>query len=170
MSFRPAARSDASSLAAISIEVWIGTYIRNGVNGFFADYALSTFTADRFEALLGDPGESVIVSENRDGIDGFVRVTRDRAAPEGVASHTEITTLYVQPRHKGRGLGKALLAEGIAIARARGATSVWLTTNSENTDAIGFYQSQGFRVVGRTHFRIGDEAYPNEILLCDLAA
>ncbi len=165
MKFRPASRADASSLAAISIEVWIGTYIRNGVNGFFADFALSEFTADRFETLLSDPRESVIVSENRDGIDGFVRVTQDRPAPEGVASDTEIRTLYVQPRHHGRGLGKALLAQGLGVAQARGAGSVWLQTLWDNTPALGFYRAQGFDIVGRTHFRIGDEAYPNEILL-----
>lgn len=62
MNLRPAQAADASSLAALSIEVWLGTYIRNGVNGFFADYALTQFTTERYRAWLDDPDEHVIVS------------------------------------------------------------------------------------------------------------
>lgn len=72
---RDALPSDASSLAAISMEVWIGTYLRRGVNAFFADYALSEFTSQRFEAILGSVNDHLVVSENEDGIDGFIRVS-----------------------------------------------------------------------------------------------
>ncbi|WP_082760166.1 GNAT family N-acetyltransferase [Agrobacterium bohemicum] len=68
MLFRHAKASDASSLAAISIEVWIGTYLRKGVNGFFADYALSEFTTTKLEAIITSDNERIIVSENEDGI------------------------------------------------------------------------------------------------------
>lgn len=75
MAIREALIDDASSLAALSIEVWIGTYLRNGVSKFIADYALSTFTAQIFEAFIADENEIILVSDNSDGIDGFVRVT-----------------------------------------------------------------------------------------------
>lgn len=66
MSVRLAQKGDASSLAAISIEVWIGTYIREGVTAFFADYALCEFTTAKFEGILDDPDEMIRVSEKRD--------------------------------------------------------------------------------------------------------
>lgn len=72
MKFRLARASDAPVLAAISIEVWLGTYIRKGVNAFFAEFALSEFTSSKLAALLEDPNEHVIVSENDDGLDGFI--------------------------------------------------------------------------------------------------
>ncbi len=81
MAIRKASKDDASSLAALSIEVWIGTYLRNGVSKFFADYALSTFTTQIFEAFIDDENEIVLVSDNSDGIDGFVRVTLESPAP-----------------------------------------------------------------------------------------
>jgi methyl coenzyme M reductase alpha subunit len=58
MAIREASIDDASSLAALSIEVWIGTYLRNGVSKFFADYALSTFTTQIFEAFIDDETRS----------------------------------------------------------------------------------------------------------------
>lgn len=158
---RPARMTDASSIAAISMEVWIGTYLKNGVNGFFADYALTEFTTAKTEALLADPSQTVLVSENSEGIDGFIRVTADCPAPDMPSCTTEIATLYVQPRHHGKGIGAALLDAG---CKSLGTKSVWLTTNSENHPAIRFYLSQGFEQVGETFFEIGDEKYPNVIL------
>lgn len=163
MKFRRARVSDAPALAAISIEVWLGTYIKRGVNAFFAEFALSEFTSAKLAALLEDPNEHVIVSETADGLDGFVRISREKTAPVAGCSTVEISTLYVQPRHHARGLGRALLEQGLNYARSTDAASVWLTTNSENAPAIAFYLKQGFERVGTTHFRIHDQTYPNDV-------
>jgi len=168
MKFRNAELPDASSLAAISAEVWLGTYIREGVNAFFADYAQEHFTTAKFEAILQDERELVIVSENRVGIDGFIQMTIDSAAPVTGCSTTEISTLYIQPRHQGKGLGKALLNRALNLCRASDVASVWLAVNSENTSAIEFYRAQGFQTIGQTHFRIQDQAYLNVVLLLPL--
>ncbi|MDU8913798.1 GNAT family N-acetyltransferase [Aestuariicoccus sp. MJ-SS9] len=168
MTLRRALPSDASSIAALSIEVWLGTYLKQGVSGFFADYALSEFTPARIAALIGDPDEWIVVSQNVEGIDGVIRVTSGRAAPVAGCSETEISTFYVQPRHHGKGIGKALLNAALARCRERGAPSVWLATNAENTPAIGFYLARGFRQVGHTHFRLRDQAYLNNVYCYDL--
>ncbi len=169
MFFRDAISSDASSLAAISMEVWIGTYLRNGVNAFFADYALSEFTAVKFEAIIADDDEHIIVSENEDGIDGFIRLSFDSAAPVPGCSATEVKTLYVQPRHHGKGIGKGLLNEGLGRCAELGIDSVWLTVNSGNTSALAFYSALDFETIGQTHFRIADQAYLNEVLQRQIA-
>ncbi len=163
MKFRRALKSDAASMAALSIEVWLGTYLRRGVNAFFADYALSEFTASKFEALLDSPNEFFAVSVNEEGIDGFIRVTSGNSAPVNGHLNTEISTLYVQPRHHGKGLGKGLLQVGLQHCYENRVQSVWVATNSENTPAINFYLAQGFENIGNTHFRIQDQAYLNEV-------
>lgn len=163
MGLRTAQISDASVLAAISIEVWLGTYIRQGVNAFFADYVLSEFTEEKFRSLIEDADEHIVVSENKDGLDGFTRISSKSAAPIDNCSTMEISTLYVQPRHHGNGIGRALLQEALRHARDAKVPSVWLTTNSENTSAINFYTSQGFERIGTTHFRIQNQAYLNDV-------
>ncbi len=164
MSFRPARASDASSLAAISMEVWVGTYLRKGVSGFFADYALSEFTTSKLEAVVASDHEHIIVSQNEDGIDGFIRLGLDSPAPLSQYPGAEIKTLYVQPRHNGKGIGKALLKEVIAQCEALGINAIWLTVNSENAAAIAFYLANDFQRVGTTHFRIADKAYLNDVM------
>ncbi|MEP2716915.1 N-acetyltransferase [Pseudophaeobacter sp.] len=164
VTLRSARLDDASSLAALAIEVWTGTYLRLGINGFFADYIFSELIPTRFEALLGQDSETFIVSQNSQGIDGFIRISNGVPPPAGPGSEVEIATLYVQPRHHGRGVGQALLGAGLRHCASLGAASPWLTTNAENTAAIAFYQRMGFEITGRTHFTIGTECYPNEIL------
>ncbi len=155
--------SDASSLAALSIEVWLGTYLNHGINGFFADYVLQEFTTARMETLIADPKQVIHVHENTNGIDGFIRVTSENPAPVNNPSETEISTLYVQPRHHGKGIGKHLLTAALDHCKTSGISSVWLATNAENSPAIAFYLARGFVHVGETYFVIDDQQYLNNV-------
>ncbi|MEP4195716.1 MAG: GNAT family N-acetyltransferase [Aliishimia sp.] len=168
--FRPAQHGDAAALAALSIQVWIGTYLKRGIAQSFADYALATYTTAHMEALIADPRQLMIVSLNEDGLDGYVRATLDASPPEAntppgalPGPHAEIATLYVQPRHHGTGRGTGLLAQIRLACRARGMQAIWLTTNSENTPAIAFYHAYGFTHLGQTKFWIGEDGYPNDV-------
>lgn len=163
IALRPARPEDASSLAALSVEVWVGTYLRQGITAHFADYVLSEFTPARMEALIHAPDQTIIVSQNEDGIDGYIRVSHRCPDPLAGDHQTEVATLYVRPRHQGKGLGRALLLAGMQAAHEAGATSIWLTTNSENAPAIAFYLAQGFERIGITQFRIEDQAYQNDV-------
>ncbi len=163
MTLRAPRKSDASSIAAISIEVWIGTYLKRGVSAFFADYALNEFTTLKTQALLADPTQFILVSENEDGIDGFIRVSSGHKSPVSNCSEMEISTFYIQPRHHGKGIGSQLLHAALQYCREKKAESVWLTTNAQNAPAIAFYLAQGFEHVGETHFQIEDEGYLNNV-------
>ncbi len=163
MALRKANNSDASSLAAISIEVWLGTYIKQGVNSFFADYVLQEFTSEKLAQRIADPNQLFLVSQNDQGIDGFIQVSTGSASPVKGGSTFEISTFYVQPRHHGKGVGKRLLKGALQHCREQLAESVWLATNAENTPAIAFYLAQGFSHVGETYFCMGKEAYLNNV-------
>jgi diamine N-acetyltransferase len=163
MTIRRATNTDASSIAVLCAEVWSGTYLRHGISAFFADYVLETFTAANTRALIHDPAQFTLVSQNAEGIDGVMRLSSDSAGPVEGCSMWEIATLYVQPRHHGKGIGQRLLKGAITRAGAQGAASVWLTTNAENTPAIAFYDAQGFTQIGETHFMISDQKYLNNV-------
>lgn len=165
MNLRYAHVDDASSLAAVAIEVWVGTYLRDGVSGFFADYVFESLTPDAFRALIANPKEHVVVSERGDGIDGFIRISEGKPAEVLDCSDVEIATLYLQPRHHGHGIGQALLQRGLDICTDLGAAHPWLMVNAENIRARAFYARNGFDEVGHTFFRIRDGAYRNEIMV-----
>lgn len=164
---RRARRDDASSLAAVGIETWQSTYIREGVNAFFADYALSHFTKENVEAILANESKSIWVSENGIGIDGYLVMSFGSPAPAPGCSDLEIETLYVQPRHQGNGAGARLLEVASKFAMDTGHSNVWLTVNAENERAITFYQAKGFVRAGVAYFQIGEERYLNIVLRLD---
>lgn len=58
-----------------------------------------------------------------------------------------ITLVVVDPRDRGTGLGKALVACVLAIARQRGFASCRLEVAKDNQAAYDLYSKQGFHVV-----------------------
>lgn len=70
-----------------------------------------------------------------------------------------VENLYVQPEHRGRGLGRGLLAALAAESCRRGFASLEWSVLEWNLPAIGFYESLGARPnEGRTTYRLSDEA------------
>ena len=165
---RKAEERDASSLAAVSIEVWLNTYLRQGVSAFFADYVLAEFTAQKFRNAIADPDLAIWVSDNRIGIDGFVTVRSTATPALAGCSRLEIATLYVQPRHQSGGRGAALLDCALDHCRSLKSESAWLKVSVENGRAIDFYRRHGFIRIGATDFVIADKAYENHVMAIDL--
>lgn len=56
----------------------------------------------------------------------------------------ELTELYVEPEFRRRGVGRALVAEAERLARAAGATELFVLTGLDSTDAQALYRAMGF--------------------------
>lgn len=86
---------------------------------------------------------------HRDGLGLGFEVLDDAGAQIGaIAGHTwggvaEIRQLWVDPAHRGEGLGLALLDAALDEARARGCRQVFLT--SYDFQAPGLYEKRGFQ-------------------------
>jgi GNAT superfamily N-acetyltransferase len=80
----------------------------------------------------------VFVAEDDDGPAGVVRIE----APKRGDAHVQL--VYVRPRARRQGTAKALLAEAVADAKARGAQHVSLSVLTTNTEAIAAWRRLGF--------------------------
>ncbi|MCK1789506.1 GNAT family N-acetyltransferase [Pseudomonas violetae] len=67
----------------------------------------------------------------------------------------KIEMLFIDPAHRGQGLGKQLLCYAIEQLNA-----YELDVNEQNPLALGFYFKQGFEVVGRTEHDGMGQPYP----------
>ena len=65
-----------------------------------------------------------------------------------------MTGVYIHPDHRGRGVGRALLAELIASSELAGIWTVQTGIFPENTASLALHQRCGFRIIG-TRQRIG---------------
>ena len=59
----------------------------------------------------------------------------------------EVKRMYVVPEARGRGLGRRLLEELEAQARALGYTGVVLETGDRQPEALGLYESSGYEKI-----------------------
>jgi ribosomal protein S18 acetylase RimI-like enzyme len=96
---------------------------------------------ERARALLGNGEMTVLLAG--DGPDGLAQL-RFRPSVWTGALDAYIEELYVVPRLRGRGIGRALLETAMETARLRGATHIDLTTGETDTAARGLYESAGF--------------------------
>ena len=72
----------------------------------------------------------------------------------GVAAR-KVEMLFIDPQHRGQGLGRQLLWYAIEHMNAQA-----LDVNEQNPQALGFYLKLGFEVIGRTEHDGLGQPYP----------
>jgi GNAT superfamily N-acetyltransferase len=109
----------------------------------------------RMERIAALPGYAAWVAESEGEVIGMVGAmvgwTFNYDAP-----YARILALVVDPTHRGRGAGAALVRTVEDWARAEGAAYLHLTTGNQRADAHRFYTRLGFDDTGkRFHKRLG---------------
>lgn len=97
--------------------------------------------AERVAWLLADGELTVLLADP--GPAG-VAVLRFRPSLWTEALECHVTEVYVIPERRGRGAGRALMEEALALARRRGADYVELATSEDDVAARALYESLGF--------------------------
>jgi [ribosomal protein S18]-alanine N-acetyltransferase len=89
-------------------------------------------------------GQIVLIAELNGQICGFVvaRITGDEA---------EILNAAVDPAHRRKGVGSALLTTAISAAQAQNAKTIYLEVRESNSAAVSFYQRHAFEKAAERH-------------------
>jgi [ribosomal protein S18]-alanine N-acetyltransferase len=122
---RPAALADAATLVAIERRC-------------FSD----PWSESAFREALSSEWTFTLLAESGRRPAGYL-IGRE------VAGSGEVLNLAVAPEFRRRGLGGALLEEGLAVFRRRGATEVFLEVRESNQSAQSLYLARGFKPVGQ---------------------
>lgn len=93
-------------------------------------------------APLIESGEVTVLLVG-DGPDGFAQL-RFRPSLYSGALDAHLEELYVVPKLRGRGRGRALLESAMDHARGRGAAHIDLGTSEDDVAARALYESTGF--------------------------
>jgi L-amino acid N-acyltransferase YncA len=140
---RDATRQDLPEILSIYNEV-----IRNST----AVYSEIEFTADRghswFDAKV-EQGFPFIVAQTDMGIVGFGTFGEFRAWP--CYRHTVEHSVHIRSDRRGFGLGRTLVLELIARAKAMQKHVMIAGIDADNAISIGLHRSLGFRQVGHFH-------------------
>lgn len=116
--------------------------------------------------------------DSREQLDGYIDAGRVLVArcdervvghlqltDTGSATEVEIRNMAVAPTHRGRGIGRALVAAAVELARREARTTMVVATATADVGILRFYQRQGFRMrsIERDAFTPAT-GYPPQIL------
>ena len=102
-------------------------------------FPYSPWSASQYKEEFSSPTRHFVVAlDEAQNIVGYAGVF----APGG--AEADVLTVGVVPDHRGKGIAKALIALITDWAKAQGSTAMMLEVKTDNTDAIGLYESLGY--------------------------
>jgi ribosomal protein S18 acetylase RimI-like enzyme len=167
---RVATTADAALLTAFGRRLFEETFAPHNTPEDMAAYLAEAFGEAKQRAELLEPGATWWIAEDASGEPaGYVRLRMGAMHPHVQADRpAEVSRLYADRAHHGRGVGATLLARCITEARRRGADVLWLGVWEHNVRAIAFYEKNGFRVVGEQAFRLGRDVQRDLVMQLQL--
>ena len=151
MQIRKAQLADAETLTSLCITVWIDTYCFEGIEPAHANYVLNEYTAEKLKQRI---------------VNSTVLIAQIEELPIGLAALNaksgEIETLYILPRFKGLGAGKALVVELQKYTNLK----LHLTCWEGNDLALKFYKRVGFKETGEAFFELNGKKIRNVEFTC----
>lgn len=105
-------------------------------------FAVDPWSAEQFWGELAQPTREYIVAEDDGVIIGY-------AGAYLLPPDSDVQTIAVSSTAQGRGVGRILLEELIAIAVRDGCSQLLLEVRSDNASALGMYERFGFESISR---------------------
>jgi ribosomal protein S18 acetylase RimI-like enzyme len=96
--------------------------------------------AERLRELLAGGDTRAVLADDEAG----VAVLRLRPSLWSRALEAYLAELYIVPEQRGQGLGRALLARALDVAREAGADRIDLGTSEDDVAARALYERMGF--------------------------
>jgi RimJ/RimL family protein N-acetyltransferase len=149
--------SDAASYQALRLQA-----LRDTPTAFSSSYEeeCDTPMATIAAHMAPDSGRHRFGAFDGDALVGVVGLGRETAAK--LRHQAYIGGMYVAPAYRGKGLGRQLMAQALALADSmEGLRQIVLTVTDGNLAALTLYQDLGFIVFGRAPaaLRVDGEFY-----------
>lgn len=118
-----------------------------------------------FESILRELPEAFIVAELNDKIAGYIMCKIEFGFSNfrklGFVKKGHVVSVAVLEEHRVKGLGKALMLEGINGVMHKKGDEIYLEVRVSNTGAINMYQKLRFDTKSRlrSYYRDGEDAY-----------
>jgi ribosomal-protein-alanine N-acetyltransferase len=118
-----------------------------------------------FESILHELPEAFIVAEIDGRVVGYIMCKLEFGFSNfrklGFVKKGHVVSVAVLDDHRGKGLGKALMLEGINGVLQRKADEIYLEVRASNTGAIKMYEKLKFDTKSRlrSYYRDGEDAY-----------
>jgi ribosomal protein S18 acetylase RimI-like enzyme len=146
MEFRVATLADLENIATIFLKCWTISYSEVLSESARKSFSLES-AKDLWRTSIETPEDKeTVLLINEDAIAVVFRIGGDKTDH----NRGHLFSLYVDPAHAGKGLGKASLMEAMDRIRVRGFHEMTLWVFAENTIANSLYTKAGFTPSGNS--------------------
>lgn len=118
-----------------------------------------------FESILKELPEAFVVAELGEKIVGYIMCKIEFGFSNfrklGFVKKGHVVSVAVLEEHRGKGIGKALVLEGINGSSLRKSDEIYLEVRVSNKGAIKLYHDLGFETKSRlrSYYRDGEDAF-----------
>lgn len=159
-------KDDIEKLQSLSISSFVATYGAQNTEHHFKSYLDTAFSTDQMLNELIDPLNVFIGSFDEGNLVGYIKLRNSEPLPcISVKNVIEVEGVDADPERKGQGIGKGLLRAAEAYSLDKGFAHIWLGVWSENSAAIGFYETKGFEKVGKKTFMMADDPQVDYVMI-----
>lgn len=153
-----AAVSDLKTLQEIGRNTFFQTFAASNTKADMKQYLSVNFSLDKLTAELHHPDAHFFIVWDGASAIGYLKLNAGPAQTELHEDDSlEIERIYVLQAYQGRKIGQLLYEQAITIASQMEKSSVWLGVWENNSNAIRFYEKNGF-VAFETHiFKMGSD-------------
>ena len=137
--FRPATRADLPAIVAMLADDMLGQSREVITDPIDPRYLAG------FDAIEANPNETLVVADQGGRVVGCLQLTFLPGISHLGAWRGQVEGVRVAADLRGSGIGRQMLGWAVGQCRAKGCTTVQLTTNTARVDAQRFYKTLGFK-------------------------
>ncbi|MCI2230110.1 GNAT family N-acetyltransferase [Polaribacter sp. MSW13] len=158
--------SDAPFLSKLSVASFLPAHGHSASKKDIEEYISKNFNAGNFIEELKQKENLYYILEYQGKVAGYSKIVFN--SENDNISHKNITLmnrLYLLEDFYGLGLGKELFNFNLTLCKQNNQKGIWLKVWVENEKAINFYKKNGFKIVGKSDFKISEtHSNPNHIM------
>lgn len=158
MEIRKITEKDINQLEKIGKQTFFETFSCENSEENMIEYLEKGFSKEKLIRELNNKCSHFYFAEYEGEVVGYLKINFDYAQTEIKDKNAiEIERIYVLNDFQGKGVGQKLYNRAIEIAKNNRLHYIWLGVWEHNTNAIQFYQKNGFTAFDKHSFKLGDD-------------
>lgn len=160
---------DLKELKKISTETFLDTFGKDNSEEDISKYIESAYADEKLARELSNKDSFFFFAIDNGRVVGYLKLNINEAQSEKILSNSlEVERIYILPKCKGKGIGKALIQHAISFALSKEKDSIWLGVWEHNANALKFYEKMGFKIIDKHIFVLGQDEQTDLIMKKDL--
>jgi ribosomal protein S18 acetylase RimI-like enzyme len=171
LTIRQASIDDAKALTDLSYTTFWDAFAHHPKNApdDLAHYMRQAFNQEQITAELDDSKNVFLIAENDGQAAGYAKLIIGNIEPGITAQHpVELQRLYSHQEYIGKGVGQSLIDACFERAKSHDHDVMWLGVWEYNPRAQRFYEKNGFHLVGKHVFQLGEDSQTDLLMQKDL--